>query len=33
MWKHVKSFETKVNLFAKQTSESNFCHFFLLGIY
>lgn len=31
MWKHVKSSETKVSLFAKQASESNFCHFFLLG--
>ena len=30
MWKHVKSSETKVNLFAKQASESNFCHFFFI---
>ena len=31
MWNHVKSFRAKLDLFARQAVESNFCHFPLLG--
>ena len=31
MWNHVKSFRAKLDLFARQAVEGNFCHFPLLG--
>ena len=31
MWNHVKSFRAKLDLFARQEVEGNFCHFPLLG--
>ena len=31
MWNHVKLFRAKLDLFARQAVEGNFCHFPLLG--
>ena len=31
MWNHVKSYKAKLDLFARQAVEVNFCHFPLLG--